>query len=51
MRFSNYDVIDSRIDVSTQKALIRLRSKPATSAFGGSEEVFHARSGGIRFGG
>ncbi|HEY0377178.1 MAG TPA: hypothetical protein VGC87_09490 [Pyrinomonadaceae bacterium] len=29
--FSNYDVIDSRIDVSAQKALIRLRGNPATS--------------------
>lgn len=30
--FSNYDVIDPRIDVSAQKALIRLRGNPATSA-------------------
>ncbi|HWS88669.1 MAG TPA: hypothetical protein VN282_16970 [Pyrinomonadaceae bacterium] len=30
--FSNYDVIDSRIDVSAQKALIRMRGNPATSA-------------------
>lgn len=29
--FSNYDVIDSRIDVSAQKALIRMRGNPATS--------------------
>jgi len=30
--FSNYDVINPRIDVSAQKALIRLRGNPATSA-------------------
>src|SRR5215213_4673154 len=30
--FSNYDVIDTRIDVSAQKALIRLKGNPATSA-------------------
>ncbi len=30
--FSNYDVIDPRIDVSAQQALIRLRGNPATSA-------------------
>jgi hypothetical protein len=29
--FSNYDVIDGRIDVSAQKSLIRLKSNPATS--------------------
>src|SRR3712207_1928557 len=29
--FSNYDVIDPRIDVSAQKALIRMRSNPALS--------------------
>lgn len=29
--FSNYDVIDPRIDVSAQKALIRMRANPATS--------------------
>lgn len=29
--FSNYDVIDPRIDVSAQKALIRMRASPATS--------------------
>ena len=30
--FSNYDVIDSRIDVGAQKALIRMKGNPATSA-------------------
>jgi outer membrane protein OmpA-like peptidoglycan-associated protein len=29
--FSNYDVIDARIDVGAQKALIRMKGNPATS--------------------
>lgn len=29
--FSNYDVIDSRIDVAAQKALIMMRGNPATA--------------------
>ena len=47
--FSNYDVIDSRIDVAVQRALIRLRGNPATRGDAGGmlEAVKGARLAGI----
>ena len=47
--FSNYDVIDSRIDVAAQKALIMMKGNPSTSAAAASilSEVKGGRLAGI----